>query len=563
MDFDPYETWLGIPADRRPPTHYDLLGLAPYESNPVAIDQAALRRMGKVRQHQIGPHSDQSQEILSELARARLILMDPDRRSDYDAKLRDRGEDLPVRTGASEQHGNGAATLDGPCQGAPDVIASLALTLRAGDPSSRPDADRSKRPSGWKKAAFAAAHAALLGAFLFFFGPPNWKQKFQDLFRVDPDRLTPTPKPKSKPPAPSNSRPVVPPEPAPPPIVEPPRADTPGRGSEGVAPPLASLDEEAKGPDVPPGPGRAKPSETGADPEGRTTPPDDDAIAEHLRGCKATYVNKSKEAKDVLLKAIDRQYELVKKNPTLKSQRRIDQLRYIEDERRAFKDDDLLPEDSRGMNSARDNYVRVIIKAKDECLREYGKAVSEYRKKGNIARANAVQDEGQALGQRISALLSQSTREAVLLSTGEMKSPQQWHYTTVNPGAEWPSPQFDTSQWTPGLPAFGVTDLPNIQIRTPWRSAGIWLRTSVIVPHLKPYHVLRLRLWNDDDVEIYVNGTPLLQRSYRGNNYGYIILDSAQKALFRKGRNTLAVCCFNRGGGSGIIDVGLQLFRDE
>ena|SRR5271157_2582711 len=86
MGFDPYETWLGIPPDRRPPTHYDLLGLAPYESDPATIDQAALRRMSKVRQHQIGPHSDQSQEILSELARARLILMDPDRRTDYDAK---------------------------------------------------------------------------------------------------------------------------------------------------------------------------------------------------------------------------------------------------------------------------------------------------------------------------------------------------------------------------------------------------------------------------------------------------------------------------------------------
>ena len=75
MDFDPYETWLGIPADRRPPTHYDLLGLSPDESDPATIDQAALRRMSKVRQHQIGPHSDQSQEILSELAR---VPPDPD-----------------------------------------------------------------------------------------------------------------------------------------------------------------------------------------------------------------------------------------------------------------------------------------------------------------------------------------------------------------------------------------------------------------------------------------------------------------------------------------------------
>ena len=89
MDFDPYETWLGIPADRRPPTYYDLLGLAA-RTSPTRrrSSKAALRRMSKVRQHQIGPHSDLSQEILAELARARLILMDPDRRADTTPRSR-------------------------------------------------------------------------------------------------------------------------------------------------------------------------------------------------------------------------------------------------------------------------------------------------------------------------------------------------------------------------------------------------------------------------------------------------------------------------------------------
>ncbi len=96
MDFDPYATWLGIPDDHRPPNYYDLLGVAGDEPDPAAIEQAALRRMGKVRQHQIGPHSDRSQEVLSELARARLILMDPDRRAEYDATLQGRDESHPA-----------------------------------------------------------------------------------------------------------------------------------------------------------------------------------------------------------------------------------------------------------------------------------------------------------------------------------------------------------------------------------------------------------------------------------------------------------------------------------
>jgi hypothetical protein len=92
MAFDPYESWLGITAAHRPPTYYDLLGLSPFESDPETIERAALRRISKVRQHQIGPHSDASQEVLAELARARLVLNDPNRRADYDAKLRARGE---------------------------------------------------------------------------------------------------------------------------------------------------------------------------------------------------------------------------------------------------------------------------------------------------------------------------------------------------------------------------------------------------------------------------------------------------------------------------------------
>jgi hypothetical protein len=105
-------------------------------------------------------------------------------------------------------------------------------------------------------------------------------------------------------------------------------------------------------------------------------------------------------------------------------------------------------------------------------------------------------------------------REGVLLSTGEMDSPSQWLYTTVDPGAEWASPKFDTRQWTLGLPTFGQSDPPHIPFRTRWETPAIWLRTSVVVPRLSPNHILILRLWNDDGVEIYVNGELLIQRHY-------------------------------------------------
>ena len=130
MAFDPYETWLGIPTELRPPTYYDLLGLASHESDPVAIEQAALRRMGKVILHQTGPHGDESHAVLAELAQARQVLMDPDRRADYNAKLRAGGASGPGPSEAQENVGiaDAADVVIEPEIAAPDVLSSLVLT---------------------------------------------------------------------------------------------------------------------------------------------------------------------------------------------------------------------------------------------------------------------------------------------------------------------------------------------------------------------------------------------------------------------------------------------------
>ena len=135
MAFDPYASWLGISADDRPPTYYDLLGLPSFESDPKTIDQASVRRMGKVRQHQIGPHSELSQEILAELARARVVLMDPDRRVEYDAKLRAHEGSAAIRPPVVEKFDVGAAPArPAPVDDGLDVFAQLKV-----QDSTRPD----------------------------------------------------------------------------------------------------------------------------------------------------------------------------------------------------------------------------------------------------------------------------------------------------------------------------------------------------------------------------------------------------------------------------------------
>ena len=54
-EFDVYHKWLGIPPHEQPPTHYRLLGLAAFESDPDVIGHAADARMAHLKRLPGGP----------------------------------------------------------------------------------------------------------------------------------------------------------------------------------------------------------------------------------------------------------------------------------------------------------------------------------------------------------------------------------------------------------------------------------------------------------------------------------------------------------------------------
>jgi len=85
---DPYYRWLGIPAAEQPANHYRLLGLTVFESDPEVIEAAAMRQMAHVRSYALGPHGELSQALLSEIADAKLTLLDPPKKRQYDEDLR-------------------------------------------------------------------------------------------------------------------------------------------------------------------------------------------------------------------------------------------------------------------------------------------------------------------------------------------------------------------------------------------------------------------------------------------------------------------------------------------
>jgi WD40 repeat protein len=86
--FDPYRKWLGIPPAEQPPNHYRLLGIGLFESDPDVVSNAADRQMVHVRSYQSGKHSALSQKILNELSAARVCLLDPKKKAEYDEQLR-------------------------------------------------------------------------------------------------------------------------------------------------------------------------------------------------------------------------------------------------------------------------------------------------------------------------------------------------------------------------------------------------------------------------------------------------------------------------------------------
>ncbi|MBC7856388.1 MAG: hypothetical protein IAF94_23400 [Pirellulaceae bacterium] len=86
--FDPYYIWLGIPPEEQPADYYRLLGIRRFENNEEVIANAADQRVRHLRSVQAGKRQAETQRLLNEISSASGTLLDPDRRKEYDAKLR-------------------------------------------------------------------------------------------------------------------------------------------------------------------------------------------------------------------------------------------------------------------------------------------------------------------------------------------------------------------------------------------------------------------------------------------------------------------------------------------
>jgi len=89
---DVYKHWLGIPDGPRPPDHYQLLRLVEFEDDFDKINKFYKKLNTHVRKYATGQYMLQSQDLLNELAKAKLCLTDPERKREYDEGL---GREFP------------------------------------------------------------------------------------------------------------------------------------------------------------------------------------------------------------------------------------------------------------------------------------------------------------------------------------------------------------------------------------------------------------------------------------------------------------------------------------
>jgi hypothetical protein len=136
-----------------------------------------------------------------------------------------------------------------------------------------------------------------------------------------------------------------------------------------------------------------------------------------------------------------------------------------------------------------------------------------------------------------------------------------WRYTFEKPAPDWFKPEFNASSWKLGNSGFGTTGTPGSFPNTEWRTPHIWLRAQFVLSS-NDLPAIKLRVYHDEDAEIYLNGVLALSLKGFTTEYNEYDLSPEATAALKTGTNTLAVSCHQTSGGQGI-DVGVLALQHD
>lgn len=122
-------------------------------------------------------------------------------------------------------------------------------------------------------------------------------------------------------------------------------------------------------------------------------------------------------------------------------------------------------------------------------------------------------------------------------------------YTETAPSADWMKVEFGETGWNVGKAPF--TDNSSVP-GTVWKSKDLWVRRTFTIGGARS-GPLYLKLQHDDNVEVYLNGSPIYQKTGWTGKFIYIPLE---KGVLKTGTNVLAVHVANTAGGA-WLDAGI------
>jgi hypothetical protein len=140
----------------------------------------------------------------------------------------------------------------------------------------------------------------------------------------------------------------------------------------------------------------------------------------------------------------------------------------------------------------------------------------------------------------------EKTYEPVLPASDD--TTYQTKNTEAEPAPGWMNTKFDDAAWKSGAAPFGDNQT---RAKTLWRSKDLWVRRSFNLADTN-FNKLFLKIYHDDNVEVYLNGQQVMQRIGWVRKFIYVPIS----APLNKGENMLAIHVANTAGGA-WLDAGI------
>jgi len=131
-------------------------------------------------------------------------------------------------------------------------------------------------------------------------------------------------------------------------------------------------------------------------------------------------------------------------------------------------------------------------------------------------------------------------------------------YVYTAPAEGWEQPGFDDSSWKNGKGAFGTPGSSDTS--TPWETDEIWVRRTFSMPEIAEGEKLFLGYSHDDDFQLYLNGTRIIDTGNRAKSD--LVVEIDKDLLNTDGENVIAAWCLDRGG-LAYVDFGILKESDR